>query len=112
MPYKEKLKNPSLKPRKKPQYKVVNWTEYNKILKKRRELSLYFPRGDLRPQFINEDPYVRGIPVQQATYKQLYIELVYMFYRLFGWGMRQITGFLKTFGERKSFIFRFPALAI
>jgi hypothetical protein len=31
MPYKEKLKKPSIKPRKKPQYKVVNWTELNTI---------------------------------------------------------------------------------
>lgn len=48
MPYKEKLKKPSLKPRKKPQYKVVNWTDYNKSLKRRAELSLYFPSGVLR----------------------------------------------------------------
>jgi hypothetical protein len=45
MPYKEKLKNPSPNPRKKPQYKVVNWTEYNKSLKKRGELSLYAYSG-------------------------------------------------------------------
>jgi hypothetical protein len=32
MPYKEKLKNSSMKPRKKPEYKVTRWTEYNKIL--------------------------------------------------------------------------------
>src|SRR4051794_37797709 len=101
MPYKEKLKNPSLKPRKKPQYKVVNWTEYNKSLKKRGELSLYFPSGELRPQFINEDPYVPGISGQQATYKQSYIELIYMFYRLFGWGMRQITGFFEDLWRTK-----------
>lgn len=78
MPYKEKIKNPSLKPRKKPQYKVTNWTDYNKSLKKRGELSLYFPYGELKPQFINEAPYVCGIPGQQATYKQPYIELIYM----------------------------------
>ncbi len=101
MPYKEKLKNPSLKPRKKPQYKVTNWTEYNKSLKRRGELSLYFPHGELKPQFINESPYVRGISGRQATYKQTYIELVYMFYRLFGWGMRQINGFFEDLWRTK-----------
>lgn len=93
MPYKEKLKNPSESPRKKAQYKVVNWSEYNESLKKRGELSLYFPHGDLRGQFINEVPYIQGISGQQATYKQPYIELIYMLYRLFGWGIRQITGY-------------------
>lgn len=102
MPYKEKLKNPSPNPRKKPQYKVLNWTEYNKSLKKRGKLSLYFPRGDLRSQFINEAPYVHGIAGQQATYKQPYIELVYLFYRLFGWGIRQMTGYFEDLWRTKN----------
>lgn len=101
MPYKEKLKNPSLNPRKKPQYKVVNWTEYNKSLKKRGELSLYFPRGDLKSQFINEAPYGHGIAGRQATYNRPYIELVYMFYRLFGWGIRQMTGYFEDLWRTK-----------
>ena len=46
MPNKEKLKNPSANPRKKPKYKVTNWTNYNKILRKRVAISLYFPKGD------------------------------------------------------------------
>lgn len=95
MPYKAKLKHPSLTPRKKAKYKVVNWTEYNKSLKKRGELSLYFPRGDLKSQFINESPYIEGISGQQETYKKPYIELIYMFYRLLGLGIRQITGYFE-----------------
>jgi hypothetical protein len=95
MPFKAKQKNPSCNPRKKPTYKVINWTEYNRSLKKRGELSLYFPRGDLRSQFINEEIYICGISGQQATYKQPYIELIYLFYRLFGWGMRQMTGYFE-----------------
>ena len=71
MPYKAKLKNPSLNPRKKASYRVVNWSEYNRSLKKRGELSLYFPRGDLKSQFVNESPYVEGISGQQETYKSL-----------------------------------------
>ena len=70
MPYKEKLRNPSLNSKKKPQYKVINWTEYNKSLKRRGELSLYFPYGELKPQFINEIPYTLDISGRQAIYKQ------------------------------------------
>ena len=101
MPYKEKLKNPSVNSNKKPQYKVINWTEYNKSLKKRGDLSLYFPYGELKPQFINTTPYTLGMSGRQVTYKQSYIELVYTFYHLFGWGMRQITGFLEDFWRIK-----------
>lgn len=93
MPFKEKLKNLSASPRKRAQYKVINWTEYNRSLRKRGELSLYFPRGDLKSQFINESPYVEGISGRQETYKKPYIELIYMFYRLLGFGIRQITGY-------------------
>lgn len=95
MPYKQKLKTPSSNPRKKPKYKVINWSEYNKSLKKRGELSLYFPHGDLKSHLINEECYVPGIPGQQPTYQKPYVELIYMFYRLFGWGMRQITGYFE-----------------
>lgn len=31
MPYKQKLKQPSPNPRKRPVYKVTNWTEYKKV---------------------------------------------------------------------------------
>ena len=60
MPYKEKLKNPGKAGRKKPVYKVTNWSDYNKSLKKRGALTLYFPYGDLKSHFINEDPYIKG----------------------------------------------------
>jgi hypothetical protein len=101
MPYKEKLKNPSTQPIKKVHYKVLNWTEYNQSLKKRGKLSLYFPPGEIKTQFINEAPYVRGVAGQQATYKQPYIELIYTFYRLFDWGIRQITGFFEDLWRTK-----------
>jgi hypothetical protein len=102
MPYKAKLKSLSPNPRKKARYRVVNWTEYNKSLKKRGELSLYFPRGDLQNQFINESPYVEGISGQQETYKKPYIELIYMFYRLLGLGIRQITGYFEDLWRTKN----------
>ena len=51
MPYKEAIKlkaeSSSTTPIQKSEYKVVNWSVYNKSLKKRGKLSLYFPKGDL-----------------------------------------------------------------
>ncbi|CAO5679851.1 MAG: hypothetical protein HEEMFOPI_01351 [Holosporales bacterium] len=56
MPYKEKLNNVSKNARKKSKYKVTNWSEYNKSLRNRGKISLYFPTGDIKSQFINEMP--------------------------------------------------------
>ena len=61
MPYKERLKHNKDRVRKKASYKVLNWTAYNQSLKKRGQLSLYFPFGDLRSQFINEASYEKGL---------------------------------------------------
>lgn len=102
MPYKQKLKNPSLNPKKKPVYKVTNWTEYNKSLRKRGALSLYFPYGNLESQFFNSECYIRGVSGRQATYKQAYVEVIYTFYRLFCWGMRQITGYFEDLWKTKN----------
>lgn len=101
MPYKEKLKNPSKKPRKKEKYKVNNWTEYNQSLKKRGKISLYFPKGDIKSHFINEMPYVKGVSGQCETYKTAYIEFIYTLYVLFGWGMRQICGYLEDVWQQQ-----------
>ncbi|WP_075553188.1 transposase [Candidatus Paracaedibacter symbiosus] len=95
MPYKQKLKDASSNPRTKPSYKVTNWSAYNKSLKKRGQLSLYFPQGNLKSVFINQNPYILGVSGQQSTYTPAYIELIYTFYRLFDWGIRQITGFFE-----------------
>lgn len=102
MPYKEKLKNPSPHPRKKPCYKVTNWSNYNKSLKKRGKLSLYFPSGDIKSQFINEEIYVSGVSGQQVTYMPAYAELIYTFYRLFGWGIRQTAGYFEDIWDTKN----------
>jgi hypothetical protein len=102
MPYKQKLKSPSTKSRSKPKYKVINWTEYNKSLKKRGELSFYFPKGDLKALFINETPYVPGLSGQQATYSDAYIELIFTFYRLFNFGMRQTSGYFEDFWRNQN----------
>ena len=60
-------------------------------------ISLYFPSGDLKAQFINARPYTRGVSGRAPTYTAGYIELIYTFYRLFGWGMRQATGYMEDY---------------
>jgi hypothetical protein len=61
MPYKARLKNGKERRKKKPEYKVKNWTEYNQSLRKRGMISLYFPKGDIVSQFIHDKPYVKEI---------------------------------------------------
>jgi len=109
MPYKEKQKNPVANPRKLPSYKVINWTEYNNSLRKRGALSLYFPRGDLKSQFINDLPYVEGISGQYPTYQTSYIELMYTLYRLFSWGIRQICGYFEDLWKSKGLDIKVPS---
>jgi len=77
MPYKEKSNYEPTARRKKANYKVLNWSDYNKSLKKRGVISLYFPKGDLVSNFINDEPYVQGISGKQAIYKPAFIELIY-----------------------------------
>ena len=109
MPYKEREKQSAQHKRKKPCYKVVNWSDYNKSLKKRGQLSLYFPKGNLKELFINEDSYEEGLSGRQAYYRPVYIELIYIFYRLFNWGMRQITGYFEDLWKSKSFDIAVPS---
>jgi hypothetical protein len=94
MPYKARLKQGQERKRSKPGYRVTNWREYNESLKKRGKISLYFPGGDLRAQFITASPYVRGVSGRLPLYTRPYVELIYTFYRLLGCGMRQITGYM------------------
>lgn len=99
MPYKERLKTGQERKRPKTQYKVINWSEYNQSLRKRGMISLYFPKGDIKFQFINDKAYVKGESGRMATYLAPYIQLIYILYRLFRWGQRQITGYLEDIWE-------------
>lgn len=113
MPYKEaikqKIESNSATPIKKSKYKVTNWSTYNQSLKKRGKLSLYFPKGDLRLQFINDDSYSKGMPGRTALYSGAYIEIIFIHYRLFGWGMRQITGYFEDLWEGKNLDIAVPS---
>lgn len=106
MPYKEAIKlkaeSDSTTVIRKSKYKVANWNVYNKSLKNRGKLSLYFPKGDLKPQFINEDSYCKGVAGRTAVYSSAYIEIIFIHYRLFGWGIRQITGYFEDLWESKN----------
>lgn len=66
-------------------------------MKKRGRVSLYFPRGDLKAQFINQAPDIEGVSGRESSYKPAYIELLFIFYRLHRWGMRQITGWRQDY---------------
>ena len=106
MPYKEAIKQKaelnSATPIKKSKYKTRNCSAYNKSLKNRGKLSLYFPKGDLRSQFINDDSYSKGVAGRTAVYSSAYIEIIFIHYRLFGWGIRQITGYFEDMWESKT----------
>src|SRR6202171_1698619 len=97
MPYKARLEQGEPRKRKKPGYRVTNARAYNQSLRKRGMISLYVPGGDLKAQFINAKVRTPGVSGREPTYTTAYIELIYTFYRLFGWGMRQITGYMEDY---------------
>ncbi|MFL9913719.1 IS5 family transposase [Paraburkholderia sp. RL17-337-BIB-A] len=97
MPYKARLKQGEARKRKKPGYRVTNARAYNQSLRKRGMISLYVADGDLKAQFINAKVRAPGVSGREPTYTTAYIELIYTFYRLFGWGMRQITGYMEDY---------------
>ena len=76
---------------------MTNARAYNQSLRKRGMISLYVPDGDLKAQFINAKIRTAGVSGREPTYTSAYIELIYTFYRLFGWGMRQITGYMEDY---------------
>jgi len=64
-------------------------------------ISLYVPGGDLKAQFINAKVRTPGVSEREPTYTTAYIELIYTFYRLFGWGMRQTTGYMEDYWDTR-----------
>ena len=47
---------------------------------------------------------------REPTYTTAYIELIYTFYRLFGWGMRQITGYMEDYWATRGLDIPVPSL--
>ena len=68
MPYKARLKTGEPRKRPKPGYAVTSAHAYNESLKRRGQLSLYCPNGDLKALFINNRPYAKGVSGQAQTY--------------------------------------------
>jgi hypothetical protein len=97
MPYKARLQTGEPRKRKKPGYRVTNARAYNQSLRKRGMIGLYVPGGDLKAQLINAKVRTPGVSGREPTYTAAYIELIFTFYRLFGWGMRQITGYMEDY---------------
>lgn len=96
MPYNPHLKSGAGRNRPKPQYKVINWREYNKSLKKRGRLRAYLPNGNLKEILFNSESYIEGVSGRSNVYTPAYIELAYTYYRLFSnMGLRQVTGLLE-----------------
>ena len=109
MLYKAWLKEGTERKRKKPGYRVTNWSGYNLSLKKRGQISLYFPAGELKSQFINPSPWTTGVSGRAPEYYTAYIELIYTFYRVFGWGMRQISGYMEDYWKTVGLDIRVPS---
>jgi hypothetical protein len=105
MPNKEAIKlkaeSNSITPIKKSKYKVKNWTVYNKSLRNRGKLSLYFSKGDLRSQFINDESYNKGAAGRTFVYSSAYIEVIFIVPFLvktpsFSWGRLQSLFFFNN----------------
>ena len=95
MPYKERLQSNNSRKMAKVKYVITNWSQYNQSLKNIGKISLYFPKGDIVKQFINEELYEQGISGRHATYKQSYIEFIYILYRFWLGKLHQIVGYIK-----------------
>jgi hypothetical protein len=112
MPFKARLKKGEPRKRSKPNYALTNAHEYNGSLKQRGQLSLYCPDGDLKALFINDTPYQQGVSGQSKTYSDAYLELIFTFYRLFNWGMRQITGHMQEFWALRGLDIAVPSFGL
>jgi hypothetical protein len=97
VPYKARERTREPRKRARPRYRVSNAREYNESLRKRGMISLYIPDGELKALFINAKTHTPGVSGREPTYTDAYVQLIFTFYRLFGWGMRQITGYMEDY---------------
>lgn len=104
-----KLKSGEPRKRVKSRYKISNWSSYNQSLRKRGMISLYFPEGDIKSMFIDCMPYKEVISGRTSTYLKSYIELLFTLYKLFGFGMRQITGYIEDMWKGKGLDISVPS---
>lgn len=104
-----KLKTGVPRKRAKSKYRVTNWSSYNKSLRKRGMISMYFPEGDIKSMFIDSSPYKEGISGQSNTYLNAYVELLFTLYKLLNFGIRQLTGFVEDLWKNKGLDIKVPS---
>jgi hypothetical protein len=63
----------------------------------------------LRAQFINDTPYIKGVSGQLPTFSPAYIEIMYTFYRLLNFGIRQLTGYFEDLWKSKNLKIQVPS---
>ena len=80
------------KPEEKARYKIKNWSEYNKALVNRGNISLYIDEQVLESWY-DDSPNQRG---GQYVYSDLCIEVLMMLKTLYKLGYRQTEGFVKS----------------
>jgi hypothetical protein len=54
-------------------------------------------------------PYIKGVSGQLPTYSPAYIEIMYTFYRLLNFGMRQIMGYFEDLWNFKNLKIQVPS---
>jgi Transposase DDE domain len=101
MPYKERLKSGEKRKKSKPQYVPRDWSQYNKSLRNRGVISLYFPKGNPLTMLMNLNPYVEGVSGQQPTYTAAYVSILFILYRMHNQGLRQFAGFMADYWQAR-----------
>ena len=101
MPFKERLKSGEPRRRVKPTYAPKDWSAYNKGLRSRGMISLYFPKGNPLTTLVNLHPYVEGVSGRQETYSPAYVCILFILYRMLDMGLRQFVGFMQDYWQAR-----------
>jgi len=74
-------------------YKVTNWSDYNKSLKDRGDITFWFSE-DVEDNWVEPDPVIkrRG---RQVKYSKVALETIYTFRQIFNLCLRQAEGFTR-----------------
>lgn len=101
MPFKERLKSGEPRRRVKPTYAPKDWSAYNKGLRSRGMISLYFPKGNPLTTLVNLHPYVERVSGRQETYSPAYVCILFILYRMLDMGLRQFAGFMQDYWQAR-----------
>jgi hypothetical protein len=84
----------SKKPLRKGKYKVLNWPEYNKALKNRGDLTIWFSEEGIGKWFEEDDKDKK--PGRQREYGDEAIKTMYIIRQVFNLRLRQTEGFVES----------------